>query len=769
MTPVQFLKKFHPERTWLLTAIATDRKGVDSQAFGPGQLKEAAEWVKEMNAAKKRNIYFSVGEVIAAENKKAERENIKAVHWLHVDIDAGPGDLLVELDRIKALVMTEQVGVPKPTAVIYSGGGFQCFWRLSESISINGEEAAYTAAARYNKQIELIYGGDNCHNVDRIMRLPGTVNYPSAQKVAKGRVPIEASVLYFDKTSYPLSEFTPAADTTPASHGAFTVNISGNIPRLAGVDDLDEWKIADRVKVIIVQGRHPDELKDDDSRSSWLFDVCCQMVRAKCPDEIIYSVITDPNFGISESVLEAKDVDRYAKRQIERAKMEATSTNLRILNERHAVITNYGGKCLVVEDLYDPVMKRHNLTSQSFTDFRNRYMNQFEAVLKANGEPGLEPIGSWWLRHPQRRQYNRVTFAPGMDTPDCYNLWQGWQYDAIPGIQHQGLLGHVLEVICDGNQEHADYLVSWMATLVQTPASPGGTCVVMRGLPGTGKSFLATHFGKLFGRHFLHISNASHLIGNFNNHLRDALLVFGDEAFYAGDKRHVSTLKTLITEELQMVEAKGRDAEVAPNFAHLMLASNSDWVVPVEAQDRRFFVVDVNDKRMRNNAHFAAIADDLSSGGYENLLYYLMTYDLGCFNLFDVPQTKALDAQKKHSLLPHEEWWLHVLTEASFGPDRPWGMNSTQMANPDLHVSYNEFVMSSTTPMQRLSPVQLAYFIRKQLGPMRSVTTSRDGARIRLNVLPDILTARNMWNNGHRSTMTWDNPDIEESAEDLPF
>jgi hypothetical protein len=59
------------------------------------------------------------------------------------------------------------------------------------------------------------------------------------------------------------------------------------------------------------------------------------------------------------------------------------------------------------------------------------------------------------------------------------------------------------------------------------------------------------------------------------------VLLFGDEAFYAGDKKHESILKMLITEEMITIEAKGVDAEVSGNCIHLMMASNDrGWCPP---------------------------------------------------------------------------------------------------------------------------------------------------------------------------------------------
>ena len=67
-----------------------------------------------------------------------------------------------------------------PEAGIYAGFGDFGFWRLEVAIPVNGDLQLAEDAKRYNQQLELIFGGDNCHNIDRIMRLPGTINVPEA-------------------------------------------------------------------------------------------------------------------------------------------------------------------------------------------------------------------------------------------------------------------------------------------------------------------------------------------------------------------------------------------------------------------------------------------------------------------------------------------------------------------------------------------------------------------------------------------------------------
>ena len=170
-------------------------------------------------------------------------------------------------------------------------------------------------------------------------------------------------------------------------------------------------------------------------------------------------------------------------------------------------------------------------------------------------------------------------------------------------------------------------------------------------------------FGSLLGRHFIHISNPGHLVGTFNAHLRDAVVLFADEAFYAGDKKHVSILKTLITEETIQIEAKGIDAETHSNYVHLIMASNDAHVIPAGGDERRFCVLDVGRNHQMDSDYFRALIRQMDEGGREALLHHLLTYDLSGFNLFEVPQTQALQEQKELSFSPEEDWWYNKLLE----------------------------------------------------------------------------------------------------------
>lgn len=725
---LSFLERLYPEGPWVLTSIETDRKGITTATFGPANRDDAFAWIEGYNG--RRNIYFSVNPPTRPLSKKAEREDIREVAYLHVDIDPRAGeDVAQEQERALGLLTSKlPKGVPPPTAVVFSGGGYQGFWRLQEPIPINGDLALAEDAKRYNQQLELLFGADNCHNIDRIMRLPGTVNVPDAKKRRKGRVEALATLTeWHDDRVYPLSDFTPAQAVVQAPElaGLFggvgspktRVEVGGNIRRLKDVDELDEWNVKDRVKVIIVQGHHPDETKKgDNSRSAWVFDVCCQLARADVPDEVIFSVLTDPDFGISESVLEkGSNAERYALRQIERAKEDAINPALRELNERFAVIGNIGGKCRVVEEVVDRVLNRTRLTRQSFEDFRNRLMHKQVVVgMDDKNRPITVPMGAWWLKQEARRQYDTIVFSPGRDVPGAYNLWRGFAYRSLPGEAHQLYLDHIRQNICSGNEEYYRYLIGWMAHAAQNPDSPGQVAVVMRGRMGTGKGAFWKHFGALWGRHYMQVTDPKHLVGNFNSHLRDCVVLFADEAFYAGDKKHESILKAIITEDHVVVEAKGIDAESSPNYLHVGMSSNSRWVIPAGMDERRYFVLDVGDTQRQDFAYFQRLQEAMNSGGYENLLYFLLTYDLSDFNVRDMPKTEALQEQKLYSLDPEEEWWYDILVTGQL-TDLHNGWQEEVICQDLQNAFYERMKMVGV--QRRASPTALGKFLQRVLPP----------------------------------------------------
>ncbi len=347
------------------------------------------------------------------------------------------------------------------------------------------------------------------------------------------------------------------------------------------------------------------------------------------------------------------------------------------LNKVHAVVMA-GGSCVILNEEIDPIFGWADITLSRPTDFRSRYLNRKisnpkwveyqNKIQQEEKTPGGRPpskyisIAQSWLESPERRQYKGIIFSPQHPLDGYYNLWRGFGFEPKKG-NWSLLRAHINEIICSGVEGHFKFVMKWMADKVQNPGGERpGTSIVLRGERGVGKGIFGSGLGKIFGKHHVHITNPRHIIGNFNFHLKDCLLAFVDEGFWAGDKTAEGVLKGLITEDTMMVESKGKDAFEVKNHMSVIMASNHNWIIPAGMEERRFLVLDVSNKRRGDQKYFVKIIEQLNTGGYEAMLYDLIHYNTSDeINLREPPKTEALLDQIIRSADCIKKFWIDCL------------------------------------------------------------------------------------------------------------
>lgn len=339
------------------------------------------------------------------------------------------------------------------------------------------------------------------------------------------------------------------------------------------------------------------------------------------------------------------------------------------LNKRYAVIGDVGGKCLVLGWVPSKVDSAIEIPSfQSFKSFSERYAHKYVMVRvekKDGSEEEAKQLGAQWLKWKKRQTYEGIDLDPahGHVLPNgALNLWRGFAVEPAAGAWPL-MQAHIAEVLSEGDAASLDYILRWSAWAVQNPGARAESALVFRGGKGSGKGTFAHALRRLFGTHGLHISNPKHLVGAFNAHLRNCLLLYADEAFWAGDKQGESTLKALITESTLTIEQKGVDAVQWNNRIHLIMTANADWVVPASHDERRYAVFNVGEKRMNDTKYFNALHAEIANGGLEAMLYDLLRVDLKGWHPRQVIHTRALMEQKQQSMQPIQEWWEAMLQE----------------------------------------------------------------------------------------------------------
>ena len=321
---LEALRLIHPEGPWHVSAKR--EKGFTGAVFAPGADSGAAGWAVAQNRT--LNTYVSIAALRAGwKDDKAKKEDVASVGWLWVDLDPRIGEeLQAERARILANLTTNlPKGVPPPSAIIDSGRGFWGLWRLVQPVVMPpADDPAWDAALAMvedrNRGLELAFGADACHNLERICRLPGTVNRKPGGRLAR--------VVQANASVHDLPSFSAVAD--PKTGGAVAVAGRGapalpsDLPAVpfdaSGRPDLP---VSDRTKMLIVQGRDPDDPGRYKSRSEAFWAVVCDLARANVPSDLIAAVVLNPDFAISGHPLDQPKSRQYVARQIGRARAEA--------------------------------------------------------------------------------------------------------------------------------------------------------------------------------------------------------------------------------------------------------------------------------------------------------------------------------------------------------------------------------------------------------------------------------------------------------------
>lgn len=742
---VAFLEAWWPGGPWVLTSIIPDGGRTTTATFTAHEVAAMRGWIDMRQG--KQNLYFTVNRTFRDVEKKPSKSDMAAAVALHVDVDPRPGEPL-DSERERALRLLREYS-PPPTVIIDSGGGYQGFWLLDQPVD------DHLPVEERNLKIETDLQADSCHNIDRIMRLPGTVNVPGAKKLKKGRTARLACVVDADwSRRYRLEDF-PRAETRPAGGGSpavARVDLPDDLPKIGSLDDLPA-AVTPRTKMLIVNGDDPDDPAKYPSRSECLFAVLCELVRADCSDDQIAAVILDPDYGISGHVLDQPKPRRYATRQIERAREEAVNPWLRRLNDRYTVLGNQGGKCRILEFLDTPTgipgQTRAVVSLQSFEDFRNCYMNRKVVVAKDKDGKDVEmAVGKWWLENEARRQFQSLVFSPregevvGPDPSDPYtrqfNLWRGFAVNPVPG-DWSLMRAHIRDVLANGDEASDSYILRWMAWTVQNPDQPAEVALAFRGEMGTGKGLFGRVMVRLFGQHGLHTGGTELISGRFNKHFADCCLLFADEILWDGDKKAEARMKVYLTEQTIAIEGKGADVMSWPNRLHVIISSNSDWVVPAGPHERRYAVFDVSSAQRQRKDYFKPLYTQIENGGLAAMLNDLLAMDLGDWHpRDDRPETAALADQKSRGLDPINAAVLDMLREGSLPfeiGDDPRGTEARPFVPTDALADFINQRTRATVTWNDVSSVL------KRIGAVKNRKRRPSGY-----VLPTLREARAAWN-----------------------
>ena len=172
--------------------------------------------------------------------------------------------------------------------------------------------------------------------------------------------------------------------------------------------------------------------------------------------------------------------------------------------------------------------------------------------------------------------------------------------------------------------------------------------------------------------------------------------MFCNESVWGGDKSAQGVLKSMITDEVQPIEHKGRDLFMVKSYRRMIFATNENWAVPRGADDRRYVITDVSDKKKGDYEYFKSIRDEMKNGGTAALMHYLGAVNIDDWHPRQIPaQLQACGWELKiRSGGSIVQWWFDLLQqgwikklESQYGDDDMLVWPS-ELITTDLQSSY---------------------------------------------------------------------------------
>ncbi|KAA6382391.1 MAG: hypothetical protein EZS28_022082 [Streblomastix strix] len=238
------------------------------------------------------------------------------------------------------------------------------------------------------------------------------------------------------------------------------------------------------------------------------------------------------------------------------------------------------------------------------------------------------------------------------DDPAIFSIFQGYKYKRLDSIDYECLqmyLDLIRETIAAGDEEVYDYIVNWIAYMIQNVGKKTKVAIVLQGRQGIGKNRFTDVIAELTNRYSCpNITNTEEFTGNFNSVVENKMFSVLNELRNYDTKKGLATImKSVISDEYIRINEKNQPRRTAENVMNLIYVTNSDSPLQLDTDDRRHLVcacktvhqVTLNQKS--DVEYFNQLSQSYTQYFYENLMTFFLERDISQFNPTLIPMTEA--------------------------------------------------------------------------------------------------------------------------------
>ena len=237
------------------------------------------------------------------------------------------------------------------------------------------------------------------------------------------------------------------------------------------------------------------------------------------------------------------------------------------------------------------------------------------------------------------------------EDPNYYSHFHGFRYKPVNNGKSQIFIDFIKNIICNDNQEVFEYVINWIAYLIQKIDKKLPTAIVLTGMPGCGKTTFTNVLSKLlYGYSNDNVNDIKLITGGFNGLNENKKLIICNELKNVGEERFANfdVLKSLITETSIIINEKFIRARPAKNIASYIFVSNYSVPIKIEDGDRRYLCIEANSSKSNDRQYWKELYKIIDSDEfYEDLMYYFTSIDISEYVPQSIPITKEkINARK---------------------------------------------------------------------------------------------------------------------------
>jgi hypothetical protein len=223
-------------------------------------------------------------------------------------------------------------------------------------------------------------------------------------------------------------------------------------------------------------------------------------------------------------------------------------------------------------------------------------------------------------------------------------------YSLMPPSQNPSLVALFLELVhlvSGKNQVLADYVLRWIAHILQFPYDLPGVMLILSGNKGVGKDTLFDFLMEfVLGKYAsINYSSTNQFFDKHDTGRKGMFLAKLEEAERKGCVENASVLKSILTSKTATFNPKLIKPVTVPNFTRLVFTTNKGNPVAFNGGERRFVILPCSSEKKGDTSYWNEIRQRLfTNEGGSSVAAHLLNVDLSGFNIRELPPNTYQDA-----------------------------------------------------------------------------------------------------------------------------